>query len=374
MRILVTLTLLILSFQTFAIPFELTKTEITNTVLKKTELKKTLDTALKEVRLKHNIPTMAVAVISSGELVYAEGFGSLTYDSLENTKATPATEKTLFRIASISKLFTAQAIMQLVEKHKIKLDDTIGQYLPSFKNSTITIRQLLTHSSGLKDKIRPVSVQSNRSTREYLDAVSKTISKNTKQANFNYSDTGFNILGNIISSVSGIKFEEYINNNILSPTHMANSGYFNGKNNLKAEAEPTHKGEVINIARQRPFDAAFNPSEGLISNVFDLSQWLKATLAQDTDILQKKTYREMVVPQIKTTWGNIYVGLGWQVFEENNEIVARHAGSVRGYKSLLLSYPKDKRAIILLTNSSTAPRWEITDLITEKLKQTKFWQ
>ena len=108
--------------------------------------------------------------------------------------------------------------------------------------------------------------------------------------------------------------------------------------------------------------------------MFDLSQWLKATLAQDTDILQKKTYREMIVPQIKTTWGNIYVGLGWQVFEENNEIVARHAGSVRGYKSLFLSYPKDKRAIILLTNSSTAPRWEITDLITEKLKQTKFWQ
>lgn len=352
MRLVIYTALLMLSLNTYALDLE---------------AKKELDHALKEAQLKYHIPAMAVAIISSGKVSYANGFGYF-----DKTESKSTTKHSLFRVASISKLFTAQAIMQLVETDKITLDDSIDQYLSSFQSSQITIRQLLTHSSGLKDTIRPVTIESKRTEQEYLDSVSASYEENTTTKTFNYSDTGFNILGSIVSSVSGLKFDEYIKTNILTPSHMDSSGYYNGKSGIKTEVVPTDKGILIDKGERRPYDSAFYPSEGLVSNINDLSKWLISTLYQDASLLQIPSYKKMLVPQLKTTWGNIYMGLGWQVYEDENNFIARHPGSLRGYNSLILSYPKNKNAIILLTNSSNAPRWEITDLITRKLKLLKF--
>jgi CubicO group peptidase (beta-lactamase class C family) len=129
-------------------------------------VKKELDNELAAVANEFEIPALALAVIASGKLVYKEGFG---FQGKENTL--PVTNNTLFRIASISKLFTAQAIMQLVEKNKLNLDDRVSEYLPEMMGSNITIRQLLTHSSGLRDQLRPVPRESKRSAQDYLKLV-----------------------------------------------------------------------------------------------------------------------------------------------------------------------------------------------------------
>jgi CubicO group peptidase (beta-lactamase class C family) len=230
---------------------------------------------LEQIRIKNNIPSMAVAIISSGEVTYIKGFGFL--DAMQ-TK--PTTDESLFRIASISKLFTAQAVMQLVED------------------------------------------------------------------------------------------EKFIYDNILKPADMKKSSYFDGMNAYFAEARPTYKGKLIDKVDQRPYDLSFNPSEGLVSNVYDLSQWLKLTLANDSSLLKEQTYKEMLEPQIKTSWGEIHMALGWQVYKSENGNVARHPGSIRGYKSLVLNYPHSKNAMILLTNSSNTPRWEVAKSITEILEQS----
>jgi CubicO group peptidase (beta-lactamase class C family) len=358
-RLLIILSLLVFSLNTFALDAQ---------AKNNADVKKELDIALKEAQLKYNIPAMAVAVIDSGELYYAAGFGYL-----DEAKVKPVTEQSLFRVASISKLFTAQAIMQLVEKQKIGLDDTITQYLLLFKNSQITIRQLLTHSSGLSDKVRPVHIEIKRTHQAYLDTVSKTAIEPITKKEFEYSDTGFNLLGSIVSVVSGLKFEEYIQKNIIVPAHMTNSGYFDGKNGIPAQAPPMYKGKLIGRSDQRPYDPAYYPSEGLVSSIYDLSQWLSLTLTHDAGILKPASYKEMLIPKINTNWGKIYMGLGWQVYEEQGNLVARHPGGIRGYKSLIISYPEQKRAILLLTNASKTPRWKITNLVAEKLKQLKFW-
>ena len=101
-----------------------------------------LTVILENIRVQNDIPAMAVAIISSGKVTYSKGFGFL-----DEAKLQPTTKESLFRIASISKLFTAQANMQLVEDKKLALNDNIGQYLPVFENTHITIKQLLTHSS-----------------------------------------------------------------------------------------------------------------------------------------------------------------------------------------------------------------------------------
>ena len=323
---------------------------------------------LEKIRVENDIPAMAVAVITSGEVNYIKGFG---YVDEELTK--PTTEESLFRIASITKLFTAQAIMKLVELKKLGLNDEVGQYLPPFTKTHITIKQLLTHSSGLSDLIKPVSFDEGRTVKRYLELVSESVPQEVSSNSFEYSDTNYNVLGAVISSVTDQSYEEFIYDNLLKPAKVRKSNFNDGNNAHFSEAPPTYKGKLIDKFDQRPYDLAFNPSEGLVSNVHDLSQWLKLTLANDSSILKKHTYEAMLEPQVKTPWGEIYMSLGWQVYKNENANVARHPGSIRGYKSLVIAYPENKNAIILLTNSSNTPRWEIAESITETLKQNSEW-
>ena len=325
--------------------------------------------ALEEIRIQNGVPAMAVAIITAGEVSFIEGFGFL-----DEIQTKPTTDKSLFRIASMSKLFTAQAVMQLAEKGELALDDKVSLYLPKFEDNHISIRQLLTHSSGISDTIRPVGFDTQRSVNDYLGLVSDSISSRAAESAFEYSDTNFNILGGIISAVSGQQFEDYVYDNVLKPSVMEKSQYFNELDESFVVADPTYKGKLIKALDQRPYDRSFNPSEGLISNVYDLSHWLKLTLEHNTLILKEQTYKEMLVPQLKTSWGQIYMGLGWQVYKVKQDSVARHPGSIRGYKSLVLAYPDSKNAMILLSNSSDTPRWEIEKVITKILKNNSVWQ
>ncbi len=327
-----------------------------------------LSTALEKIRIKNDIPSMSVAIITSGEITYIRGFGFLDKKQEKTTN-----EESLFRIASITKLFTAQAIMQLVEKNKIELNEKVGRYLSSFKESSITIKQLLTHSSGISDTIKPVGFEKQRTVGSYLGLVKQSLPENNEGKDFEYSDTNFNVLGAIISSVSGDSYEKYIYNNILKPSNMKESGYFDSESAYFSETEPTYKAKLLDKADRRPYDLSFNPSEGLISNVHDLSRWLTLTLAGDSSLLNAQTYKDMLKPQVKTSWGELYMGLGWQVYKSSNDQIARHLGSIRGYKSLVLTYPDSKNALIILTNSSNTPRWEIAKLITNTLKQNAEW-
>ncbi|WP_444927103.1 serine hydrolase domain-containing protein [Microbulbifer sp. TRSA002] len=327
-----------------------------------------LTLTLENIRVKNDIPSMSVAVITSGEVTYIKGFGFI-----DEEQKKPTDSESLFRTASISKLFTAQATMQLVENNKIDLNEKVGRYLPSFTESNITIKQLLTHSSGLEDSIKPVSFEKQRTISSYLNTVKQSLPKNIKSQDFEYSDTNYNILGAIISAVSGESYEKYLHANILTPARMNKSGYFNGENAYFSEAEPTYKGKLIDKLNQRPYDLSFNPSEGLISNIHDLSMWLTLTLTGNSSLLNKQTYKDMLEPQVKTSWGEIYMGLGWQVYKSSNDKIARHPGSIRGYKSLILAYPDSQNALILLTNSSNTPRWEIAQSITKLLKQNAEW-
>jgi CubicO group peptidase (beta-lactamase class C family) len=328
-----------------------------------------LSITLENIRIKNQIPAMAVVIISQGEVTYINGFGFV-----DELKTKPTTKETLFRIASISKLFTAQAIMQLVEDKELGLDDTIGQYLALFENSKITIRQLLTHSSGLSDVVEPLDFDNKRTQQSYLNLVKNSVPHGISEQKFAYSDTGFNLLGSVISGVSGIAYEKYIMQNILTPAGMKNSGHFDGGRGFVAEAVPTYNGKLIEKAEQRPYDPSFNPSEGLVASADDLSRWLRLTLANSPSILTETAYKEMLEPQLKTVWGDIYMGLGWQVYKIEDTIVARHPGSVRGYKSLVLTYPQSKNAMILLTNSSNTPRWDIAKSITKIMQQNAEWK
>ena len=135
-----------------------------------------------------------------------------------------------------------------------------------YQYSKIPILQLKSYLlifSGLSDSVRPVNLDAQRTEQSYLKLVKKTAINNVENKTFEYSDTGFNILGSVISAISGVNYEKYINDNILMQAHMKKSKYFNGTNEHVAEAPPTYKGMLIDKSEQRPYDLSFNPSEGL---------------------------------------------------------------------------------------------------------------
>ncbi|MBL4674184.1 MAG: beta-lactamase family protein [Arenicella sp.] len=329
-------------------------------------IKVKIDTALEAIRDSHNIPALSVAIIDSGHAIYAAGFGFTGEDQSQ-----VVTAHTLFRVASITKLFTAQAIVQLIENDKLHLKDRVDKYISHFEGSDIRIIDLITHTSGLSDSVKPVKIEENRSFEDYLN---ETLSNNgvASSKDFEYADLNFNVLGKVIEVVTGLSYFDYIQLNIFNKLEIKNSGYKSVNKEFKPAVSPHYNYGFVFSAPTRSFDPSFAPSEGLISSVEDLSVWVQAVLEQDERLLSKQSYREMFVPRAKTSWGNIQMGLGWQLYQNNDEFIAQHAGSITGYKSLLITYPARKRAFIILANAQEVPRWEIAKTINAILDNKEF--
>lgn len=324
------------------------------------ELQRSLASAMHQ----YNIPNLSVSVIRSGKTIYVADL-----DKNSDGTVTTGPGITHFRVASVTKLFTAQAIMQLAEKRKLSLNDKVSLYIPEIKNSEMTIKHLLTHYDGFADKVWPEPFDKNSNFNRYL---SKALTANPDVqagARFQYADTGFNMLGNIVAKVSGLGYSAYIERHILRPIGMRNSGYYSGPDGLRPSVEPFKNGQLIPLDQRWPFDPQFFPSEGLITHVGDLSLWVKAVLTMSPELLTKKSYRQMLVPLKVTDWGETHISLGWFITRRNNIEYAYHMGGIRGYSAIVVIEPDAKNGIILLTNSSDTPRWEIVDLIVNHTKR-----
>jgi len=325
-----------------------------------------LQNALEGVMHKYKISDLSVGVIRSGKTFYMSDL-HLQSDG----RLITSTGNTQFRIASVSKLFTAQAIMQLQENGKLSLDDKVSAYVSSFSDSQITIKDLLTHYSGLKDRVWPEAFSKESSFDAYLLKVLAANQKIQAGINYEYSDTGFNILGKIASHVSGLNYQTYIERNILKPARMKNSGYYSGPLGIHPTVEPFKNGLPIPLDQRWPYDPQFFPSEGLISNVYDLTRWVKLVLLMDSKLLTKASYEQMLIPRLDTTLEGSRIGWGWFVTQRNDVNYAYHMGGIRGYESILVMQADTGNAIIILSNSTDTPRWEIVDLIEQTMKGRK---
>ena len=321
-------------------------------------LKQKLNDDLEKIRVENDVPAMAVGIIEHGKIYYQKGFGT-------TSTGQEVTNKTKFRVASITKLLTAQAAMQLVEKGKLKLDDNVNKYLSEFAEQNISIQELMTHHSGLKDKVKPENVNKQRSINQYLQ---ESIDRQGElDKSFKYADLNFNVLGAVIAKVSGKSYPSHISERIIRPLKLTNTGFFQLGSSFKPDVEPYINGLFLRKASKRPFDPSYAPSEGLVTNVKELLVWLNATLSQNNSLLQTQTFQEMLIPRKSTDWGKTKMGLGWQVYSNKNGRVIQHAGSFQGVKALLIAYPDIKRGIIIFSNADELPRWDIASHINQVL-------
>ncbi|RKY56518.1 MAG: hypothetical protein DRP96_11185 [Candidatus Neomarinimicrobiota bacterium] len=324
------------------------------------------ETWLKAKMEYRGIPGCSFAIVYDQKLVYSKGYG---YRDME--EKIPATPETLYRVASITKTFTGTAIMQLCDAGKLRLDDPIKKYLPWFDiksefndDPEITIWNLLTHTSGLPAEAAfPYWTDHRFPTREQIE---KTLPMQElvypNQTKWSYSNLAMSLLGYIVEVVSGRKYEDYINENILKPLSMNNSCIDIKKNKKLLKQLAVGYGRRLPDGSHElmPFtdSKGLMPAANLSSTVEDLAKWASFQFSgksSDGDILLKKSsLREMHrVQWLRPDWESGW-GLGWGVRKKGDRTIVGHGGWVAGYRTQISCCPDEKTAFIIMFNADDA--------------------
>jgi CubicO group peptidase (beta-lactamase class C family) len=322
---------------------------------------KVFDLWIEQHLANRHIPGLSIAVVHDQEIVWAHGYGYS--DVQKKTLATPAT---VYRIGSITKLFTSTATLQLRDQGKLRLDDPVSLYLPWFRVPNpfpdapeTTIRQLLTHTSGLaREADVPYWTDHVFPTREELaDVVQQQPLINPPATVFHYSNLGMAILGQVVTEVSERPWADYVNENILQPLGMLSSSAAPGEELLRRLTTsymlqgPDGTREVFEYYET----GAIAPAGAIVSTVEDLARFASLQFRNGplggNQILRGSTLHEMQRVQWvydSFTGGR---GLGFQIFHRDGKNFVGHSGSIGGNVSNLLMVPDEKIAVIVAINA-----------------------
>jgi CubicO group peptidase (beta-lactamase class C family) len=330
----------------------------------KAVLEAKLQPLVQHVVASYGLAGLAIGVVKSGELVYAQGFGVRNLDTQE-----PVTPRTLFHLASVSKPFVATAIVQLAEQGKLALDAPVVAYLPYFRlkdsrYKDITIQQMLTHTSGMPDAV-DYHWYAPEDDEEALERYVRSLDDEELIAapgeKYAYSNIAFEVLGDVIAKVSGQTFEAYAKAHILDPLEMHDSTFLRREVPPELAATPHFGAPLRVLAGVYPYHRAHAPSSTLHSSVQELSHWAIANLNSGSfngkQILQPGSYSLLWQPYAQPgeeIWEEA-VGLSWFLGTYRGRRVINHAGSDPGFGSDFVMIPREDAAVVLLANSNTAP-------------------
>ena len=298
-------------------------------------------------------PAISVAVQQGGELILARGYGLA---DVENN--VQATEHTVYRIGSVTKQFTAAAVMKLVEAGKVALDEPITKYFPGYPVGEfhITVGQLLDHTTGIKGYTEmPSFWEQSRldlSHEQMIELFSAAPYEFEPGDRYQYSNSGYYLAGLLIEKASGRTYAEYLRETFFRPLGMRESHYLYNDPIVpnRAEGYRVEDGVLLNdepLSMLLPFSAGT-----LGSSVLDLVRWTSALGAGDVvapDSLEAMTTRRRL-----PGGEEIGYGLGLQVGEMAGHRKISHGGGINGFLSQLSWYPDDELVVAVLSNSTSA--------------------
>ena len=294
------------------------------------------------------IPGLALVVIKNGEIIKMNGYGVAT---LEHDIA--VTPETVFELASVTKQFTATAIMLLVEEGKVKLDDSISHYLSGSPSQWkgITVRHLLTHTGGLPGlengfkSLREGGARTDYSTAQLFEAATKDSLDFSPGERWQYSDVGYFLLGMIIEKASGQRYRDFLAERFFKPLGMESTSVLDQWAIVKNRAAgySIRNGQLINIRRIAQVEL---PSYyGVFSTVRDLAKWDLALAAGK--IVKESSLAAMWTP-VKLNNGRSYpYGFGWEVRRRLGHRIIDHTG-ITGTE--YARYQDENLTVIVLTN------------------------
>ena len=286
-----------------------------------------------------------VLVAENGNVIFQKGYGYADYDL-----KTPNQINTEYRIASLTKSFTAVSILQLEAQGKLKTSDPIAKYFPSFKNGKkITIHDLLTHSSGVKSHYTMTDTTKPITLAAFIDLMSKQNLSFAPGSQYKYSDTGYMILAGIVEKVSGEKYQEYYRDHIFRIAGM-NHTYFSSEDTDKMATGYQNMQKAVMTDDESQLAGAGN----IISTVGDM---LKYNNAFHKNLLLPQAEEEkMETGYINSApWGAFKYGYGWNVadnFLSFGRPMIEHNGNLIGFKSEVVDFVDDRLFVLVLSNNN----------------------
>jgi CubicO group peptidase (beta-lactamase class C family) len=300
------------------------------------------------------LPGAAVLAAQDGQILFETGFG---YADIENN--VPVSSETKFRIGSISKQFTAAAILKLAEQGKLKLHDPLIKYIPDFpKGKDVTIRHLLTHTSGIHsytgDPRFLERVTKPIAPKDLIEEIKKYDYDFEPGTNWAYNNSGYFILGYLVEQISGMPFGNYLKKTFFSPLGMKNTGvYVNGKK-YKNEAKG-YSFENDSLAPAIDWDMSWAGGAGnLYSTAGDLYLWNEAIF--NGKVLKPETLKEAHAPaklndgSLPSALGSAGYGFGWGIGEFRGTPEISHSGGLHGFITNLSRLSEENLTVVVLTN------------------------
>ncbi|MEO5951449.1 MAG: serine hydrolase [Chloroflexia bacterium] len=347
-----------------------------------------LDEWVSRAMKQFDVPGIAVGIVKDGKLVAARGYGVRKLGSAERVDA-----HTLFGIASNTKAFTAAALGMLVDEGKLKWDDKVTQYLPGFAlhdpyvTRELTVRDLVTHRTGLGLGAGDLMFWPNTTftRQQVLDGARYLKPETSFRSAYAYNNTMFVVAGQVVESVSGMKYEEFVKSRIFAPLAMAEARFSNvGLTDRDNTAVPHSRGWRLE-GELKPIewtaDVVWAAAAGIKANVTDLSKWMNVQLAGgliegERRLFKETTGRLMWSAQTVVGIGQqpkalveqqaqfSAYGLGWFLKDYRGQKLAYHGGGLTGMVTQTTLVPGMKLGIVVLTNQEEGGAFQaVTNLI-----------
>ena len=301
-----------------------------------------IDTLL--ARYQGEVPSVSVLVVKDGKTVVAKSYG---YADLEaKVRATPQTN---YRLASVTKQFTAAAILLLAEDGKLSIDDKVQRWLPSLPQSDVTIRQLLSHTGGLIDyeDVMPADTKAplhDADVLRILEGQDRTYF--APGTSYRYSNSGYALLALIVGRTSGKDFATFLRERIFVPLGMTNTVAF--EDGISTVADRAYGYSEIDGRWQRTdqsLTSAVLGDGGIYSSIEDLAKWNAAL--DDSRLLSAPSRKLAFSPHTTTDEPDVeHYGFGWRL----NRDTQWHSGETIGFRNAIVRWLAQKLAVIVLTN------------------------
>ncbi len=301
-------------------------------------------------QFKADEPGAAVAVVQAGQVIHRQGYG------LANLEwGIPIQPDTVFRLASITKQFTATAIMLLQEHGKLSVNDPLTKFLPTYTTSghEILVHHLLTHTSGIKSYTSiegwfPHKIVHDMTPQALCDAFSQIPFDFKPETQFLYNNSGYHLLGMVIEQVSGVSYEHFIQENIFRPLGMDHSYYMSNEPIIHKRASGYGRSEhgfrnAAYLSMTQPYAAG-----SLGSTVDDLVLW--AAAVRNHRLVSSEMQASMFTP-VKLAEGKMEnYGYGWGIGDYCGHRFVHHGGGIHGFATFIAQFLDEPVTIIILAN------------------------
>jgi CubicO group peptidase (beta-lactamase class C family) len=306
-----------------------------------------IDAFIQQTITQYRIPGLAVAVVKDGQVIFAKGYG-------QAGQGRPVTPQTQFYLGSVSKSFTALAVMQLVEQGKLDLDTPVQHYLPWFQvadahaSTQITVRHLLNHTSGLSESADPGVTNFSPTLVEQVRQMRRARLTAPVGSKYQYDSQNYRILALLVETESGQTFANYLKQHIYTPLGMANSTASpDGAPNL-AQGYSMLLGQPF--ARPQTFQPGGLGSGYLVSSAEDLGKYMLAMLNHGGGLVQPATYQQIMTPPAGV---DSEYGMGWVVTTSTDGYrVIYHGGALAAFDAFVIMLPDQNLGLAFLSNQN----------------------